>query len=112
MITEIYKKTFTGKESPEDLNNIVFNYLNPEKIKDLRFVFVIKIPFQKWERKCDCFSRGGNWIRINYYGKERIQTNEQDFKDLIFRTRKTMELPRTCVLTPEYLKLVVYGNNE
>lgn len=112
MITEIYRHVFSGKESKSDLDYILSNYLDPTKISNLRFVFMIKIPGQKYERKCEIYSRGENWIRINYYGKERIQTNETDFKDLIKRTRNTMELLKTCVRKPEYLKLVVYGNKE
>lgn len=111
MTTEIYRKKFTGKENTSDLDNIIKNYLNPAKTKNLRFVFIIKLP-HKEERKVDCFSREGNWIRVNYVGDKRITTNETDFQDLIKRTCNTMKLHRTCVLEPEYLKLVVYGNNE
>lgn len=110
MITEIYKKTFTGKESQSDLYKIIDNYLNPQKIKNLRFVFVHKGNTGKTQ-KVDIFQRNGAWIRINYIGNKRMTTRAIDFDDLIKRTVLTMELPRKLSYTTT-VKLTVYGNNE
>lgn len=110
MTTEIYKKTFTGKESKSDLSNIIDNYLNPKKIKNLRFIFVLKGDPVKTQ-KVDCSQRGGAWIRINYIGNKRMETREIDFDDLIKRTMLTMELKRNLSYTTT-IKLTVYGNKE
>lgn len=110
MTTEIYRKTFTGKESKSDLYKIIDNYLNPKKIKNLRFVFVLEGDIGK-TKKVDIYQRNGAWIRINYIGNKRMTTREIDFDDLIKRTVFTMELPRN-LSHKIIIKLTVYGNDE
>lgn len=110
MTTLIFRKKFTGKESREDLHNIIDNYLNPEKIKDLRFVFVLRRYGEK-TKKVDCYNFGGKWIRVNYIGPKRLSTREASFDDLIKRTMATMELPQKLIYVAD-INLSVYGNKE
>lgn len=110
MMAEFYKHVFTGKESNDDLDCIVSNILDPEKIKGLRFVFVIKRGGEK-TKKVDCYQWCGEWIRVNYIGNKRIQTREISFDELKKRSLKTMKLTRNLSYTIT-LTLTVYGNNE
>lgn len=108
MTNKIIERSFTGKESNSDLSEIIENYLNPQKIKNLRFVFVLKGDTGKTQ-KVDCYQFGGGWIRVNYHGNNRIQTREIDFDDLMKRTLKTMQLPQNLSYSTT-VKLTVYGD--
>lgn len=108
MTKKIIERTLTGKESDRKLSEIIGNYLNPQKIKNLRFVFVLKGDTGKTQ-KIDCYQFGGGWIRVNYHGKNRMQTSEIDFDDLMKRTMKTMQMPRNLSYSTT-LKLTVYGD--
>lgn len=110
MTTLIFRKTLTGKESSEQLNDIIDKYLNPEKIKDLRFVFVLRRNGEK-TKKVDCYQSGGKWVRVNYIGRKCLSTRETSFEDLIARTKRTMELPEKLIYVAK-ISLTVYGNNE
>lgn len=112
MTIKIYEKSLTGKESDNDLNELIEKYFDPQKIKNLRFVFVLKHSYEKFERKVECYQRGETWKRVNYIGGKRNETIEDDYKSLIARTRKTMEMPRKLIVEPEYFKFVVYGDNK
>lgn len=112
MTIKIYEKSLTGKESDSDLDELIEKYFDPQKIKKLRFVFVLKHSYENFERKFECYQRGDTWIRVNHINGKRIERIEGDFNDLIMRTRNTMEIPKKLIVIPEYFKFVVYGNNE
>lgn len=110
MTTEIYSKNLTGFESDQDLDCLISEYLNPRKIKNIRWVILLKMKKRgEKERMVECFKEGNNWIRINFNGKKLIKSKEISFEDLIDRTRKTIELPRV-LNNIEKLRIVVYGD--
>lgn len=112
MTIKIYEKSLTGKESDSDLDELIEKYFNPQKIKQLRFVFVLKHYYEKFERKVEYYQRGDTWIRVNHINGKRTEIIEGDFNNLIIRTRKTMEIPKKLIGEPEYFKFVVYGTND